>query len=215
MRLNVAELELPRRSRPGPGGTAIVRAGTGTQGRLRGAKQESTPARRAHSRVAALKHGETSKLQHYTLEEGLGMALAMRTKNKNTPATVRAYVRAMTGDTSELDALSAERLGKKAAMLDVIEARVEKDGAIVTEETRDPGTGKVISSRSRVHPGVAASIALSEQLGLTAREQLMTPASRVGAAKDDAVRRYLDRQQRLRASLAENAIEAEVVKEGR
>jgi hypothetical protein len=129
--------------------------------------------------------------------------------------TLAAILDATEGRFDGLARVSAEKLARLHVIHDAALEEVERDGVTVEEEIVG-SDGGVLSTRRKEHPALGAALRLGEVVGVSAKEQLLTPASRGAAKRDDAIARFADRQARLRESLSLNppVVDAEIIEGG-
>jgi hypothetical protein len=199
--------------KPGPGGTLIVPANYRPVGRPRGVKGKIPP--RTEKQLATLR---TNRLKRTF--DGLRRKHAV-VAGARAEETLSALLDAAEGRFDGLSRLHAGKLARLSVIHDSALDEVEEDGVTTEEEIRD-ATGNVISSRRRENPALGAALRLGETLGVSAREHLMTPASRGVSKRDESVAAFFDQQARLRswsesrkpaipAGKAEDPLEAEIV----
>lgn len=186
--------------RPGPPGTGSLLVSADY--RLAGARR-GTARKRTRKQLAALDAG-----RRLTKAERERIALTGR---KDAPEIDRAYDAAGEGDFAPLTRLSLRRASRLSMLHDAAVEEVEKTGLVVAEDVLD-SNGRLVSSRRRISPAAEFALKSAETVGIAAEQMNITPRARGVAKKDDALAGFLDRQARLRESLALNAVTVEVEK---
>lgn len=202
---------MPRRKpigKLGPGGSLIVPAGSKASGLPRGV---GGPKRKgAHLKTLR----ENARFGPMGALRGEELELARRVGPERFAETRQAYEEAAeAGNFDRLSRQSAGRMSRLANLHDAAVDSVEKDGVVI-EEAMLGADGTPLSTRKKVNPAADFALKTAETLGLTAQEQLLTPAARGVSKKDEAVSRFLERQAMLRDSLKLNAVDAEVLPPG-
>ncbi len=197
----------PARPRPGPGGSLIVPANFRPRGNPRGV---SGPPRTKKQLAALRTNGFRNQADGLTKKYELAVE---RGDGKRAKETLEAILEATEGRFGALARVNAGKLARLSTIQDAALDEVEKDGVTLREDVTD-SDGRVLGSRRREHPALGAALRLGEVVGVSAKDQLLTPAARGASRKDDAVVDYLQKQDKVRGWLAEHPpVDAEVVEE--
>ncbi len=153
-----------------------------------------TEARRRANAIRNWKHGLCSR-------SGIAPRDVLRAKlQQRLPGAaeiIDAYARSATGDLSATDALAVKAMAETALLQQLTMQDVLARGP-VTEEPMVSKEGEVVGSRVKAHPGLSALRHLSEQLGFTAEQLLITRKGDAERLRQRAMqRRELERRARL------------------
>lgn len=193
--------------KPGPGGSIIVPADYQPRGPARGSRgKPRTKKQLAALRTNGYRRNVDGLVKKYGLAVGRGDA-------GRAEETLKAIIEATEGRFDAFTRINVGKLARLSAIHDAALTDVERDGVTVSEDVTD-SEGRIMATRKREHPALGSALKLGDVLGVSAKEQMLTPAARGAGRRDDAVADYFSRQDRVRAFLeSAPAVDAEIVKE--
>jgi hypothetical protein len=165
------------------------------RGPVPGAKRPTSPAQRAHARVAAWKHGLRAETVSFMEAE----TTKLSKMHSDAPFIAESYRQAiMEGKPRETEALSVVAMAQNEVTRRKMVEAVEEKGVLVEDDLVN-SEGKKIGIKYKANPVLEHLAEMNRTLGHNVTDLQLSKKSRGEGARDDALRKLAERSELLRS----------------